>query len=576
MRIIYLTLWICLTTMVLAETAPAEISATIDRNRIAQDETLQLTISREGGISFSAADLTPLEKDFRILGRSQSSNTRIINGSVSSSTDLDLILAPKRSGILEIPPLSIGKEQTSPLQVKVLTQAQPKTRAENAPLFIETELDRESVLVQAQLLFTLRIYWAVEASIAQPADPQLKDALLERLDDATYNKSIDGRNYKVFERKYAIFPQKSGELEIPRITVQATVPDRQRHRGGLNDFFGARGREVRLRSESKTVTVLGKAPEYPPGEVWLPTDRLSIAEEWSEKPEKLQVGESVTVTIAMAGHGLLAAQLPPIELPETDGIKLYQGKAEVQNLAKSAGVTGIRKESIALIPIESGQLELPEIRIPWWNRQEERVEYAVVPARQLTIGPASAKRGQSESPPALSSAEAVKADLPAGETLSLPWWSGINRPLLLLSLFFGLAWLTTLVLLVKTRRLAIKPSAGGAAESGGDDNLKEKEAFRKLRLACRGNDPVRARKALLNWAKSTRPGQRVRTGADLEKIFPDSGVAGLLEELDRMLYGREGRPHAWRGKVLLEKLETARKNLVEDRPGQTVLTTLYK
>ncbi|MDF1577545.1 MAG: BatD family protein [Desulfobulbales bacterium] len=576
MKIISLALLICLAPLIFAETARAEISATIDRNRIALDETLNLTISREDGVSFSSADLTPLEKDFRIVGQSQSSNTRIINGAISSSTTLDLVLAPKRSGILEIPPLAIGKERTASLQVKVVTQAQPKTRADNAPLFIETELDKQSVLVQAQLLFTLRIYWAVEASIAQPADPILKDALLEKLDDHTYNKSIDGRNYKVFERKYAIFPQKSGELEIPQITVQATVPDRQRHGASLYDFFGVRGREVKLRSEIGTVTVLGKPPGYPDGEVWLPSDKLSIAEEWSEVPDQLRVGESVTVTIAMAGHGLLAAQLPPIELAETDGLKIYQGKAEVRNLTKSDGVTGVRQESIALIPLKAGRMELPEIRVPWWNRNKGLVEYAVIPPRQLTIKDTPTRVDRDVAPPRSSSADSPTAGKPLQGKEDYLQESGSNRPLILLSVFLALAWLITLFLLIKAMRGSGKTSTGMKVAAGTAGKLREQEAFRKLRLACRGNNPGRVRKALLDWVATARPEQAARTGTDLERIFPGSGLAAILEELDRILYGREGQANGWQGKVLVEELERIRKTAGESRPDKTALVTLYK
>ncbi|MFN2365378.1 MAG: BatD family protein [Desulfurivibrionaceae bacterium] len=573
MRRIYLTLLMCLTAMVFTDCALAAISATIDRNQIALDETLNLSIVKEDGASFSSPDLTPLEKDFRIVGHNQSSNARFINGSVSSSITLDLSLAPKRSGLLEIPPLSIGNEMTEALQVKVVTQAQPKTKADNTPLFIETELDNDTVPVQAQLILTLRIYWAVEASINEPADPQVNDALLQRLDDATYNKTINGRNYKVFERKYAIFPQKSGELLIPQLIVQATVPDRRR-RGSLNDFFGAGGRVVKLRSETKKVTVLEKPPEYPTGAVWLPTDRLTIAEEWSDEPDQLQVGESATVTIALAGSGLLAAQLPPIELPETAGLKLYQGKAEVQDLIKLDGVTGIRKESIAVIPVEAGRKELPEIRIPWWNLQEGRVDYAVIPARQLTIKAAATGGGQAgqAAPPSLNQPKPGGA-LPAQEIMQE---SRINRPLLFLSAFLALAWLITISFLIKTRRSLAKLAAGDATESGAQDNTREKEAFRKLVLACRANDPIRARKALVDWARATPNGHGVRSVSDLGKIYPGSGLAVIIEDLDRILYGRADQPTEWHGKELLEELEAIRKTGAAKPRRKPSLPQLYK
>jgi hypothetical protein len=569
MKKIYLPILIGLAALLCSSAVLAQLSATVDRNQIALDETLNMTIGNDGSSDISPADLQPLEKDFQIVGQSRSSNTQIVNGSMSSSSTLNLVLAPKRAGVLEIPSLLIDQEKTAPLTVKVVTQAQPQTRADNAPLYLETEVSDRTVLVQAQVILTLRIFWAVEASINEPADPQLKEALLERLNDATYNKVIDGRSYKVFERKYAIFPQQSGVLEIPQIVVQASVPDRQGHRGNLYDFFGNRGQEVKLRSESATVTVREKPPAYPAGAEWLPTDKLSIVEEWSREPGELRVGESATITITMAAQGLLGAQLPPVALPDTEGVKLYQGKAEVQNLTTAEGITGIRKESIALIPIRAGSVALPEIRIPWWNIKKQQVEYAVVPARQLVVkaDPAATGAAGSFTPPAPAPSSSI------GPARQRP---EINKTLAALGGFLTLAWLLTLFLLLRTRRQLANLRAGAQPERQAAVDLKEKEAFGKFGRACRSNDPVRARTAVIAWAKAFRPEERVRSGADLARLFPDAKLGALLAEIDNLLYSPGKAAADWHGKNLFDTVEQLRKTGTKITKNATGLPELYR
>ena len=573
MRKIYIAILICLAALLCSSSALAQLSATVDRDQIALDETLNLTISKDGSSSIAAADLQPLEKDFRIMGQSQGSNAQFINGSVSSSFTLNLVLAPKRAGKLEIPPLSIGKERTERLYIKVVTQAQPKTRADNAPLYLETDLSARTVLVQSQLIFTLRIFWAVEANISEPTDPQLKDALMERLNDATFNKVVGGRSYKVFERKYAIFPQKSGVLEIPQIIVQATVPTRQRRRD-IYGLFGARGQQVKLRSESETVTVKEKPPEYPAGAEWLPTDKLSVAEEWSHEPGELQVGGSATITIAMAANGLLGAQLPPIELPETEGVKLYQGKAEVQNLTNSEGVTGIRKESIALIPIRAGKVVLPEIRVPWWNKKQQKVEYAVIPARQLLIRdlPAKSSKTTKTTSPLGNSEELAGSTAPLVPSRSV---SEFNKPLLALCAVLFLAWLITMVILLRSRRqLRVLLADGGLAVKNTND-INESEAFRKFVYACRSNDPVRARKGVVDWARARCPEAGVQTVADLAMVFPDSKLTALVAQIDTILYSQGKEAADWRGKNLLDTVEEIRKTAKKKKSNKSALAKLY-
>jgi len=449
-----------LAVLIFIPPAQARLEATVDRNQLAVDETFNLTLTRDGGSVFSSVDLKPLTRDFKIIGRSQGSSTRIVNGNRTSSFTLNLTLAPKHSGNLRIPPLTVGGESSQPLTVKMVTMAQPKTRADNAPIFIETSVDKKTALVQEQVILSLRIYWAVNAEINEPKAPSLSDAMLEKLKDATYSKVINGRNYKVFERKYAIFPQKAGVMEIPPLTVRATLPSRQQRPDIFpdifDDFFRAQGRQITLHSKQEKITVKKKAPGYPAGAVWLPTGKLSVAVDWSRKPAELKVGESTTVNITLAGQGLLASQLPPVKLPEMSGIKLYQGKAEVKNLKNDSGVTGLRKESVALIPTRPGTATMPDIRIPWWNKDRDRLEYLTIPSRKLVIkgaGSISSSAGE-DSPPAVPQTKV------AGETATrlapitktptsskLPrksWW-------LVACGILVLAWLITLAMLFKTR-----------------------------------------------------------------------------------------------------------------------------
>jgi hypothetical protein len=551
------------------------LSATVDRNQIALNETLTLTISKDGSSSISSSDLQPLEKDFWIVGQSKSSNTQFKNGSITSSFILNLVLSPKRAGNLQIPTLSIGKEKTSILKVKVVTQAQPKTRTDIAPLYIETDVSARTVLVQSQLIFTLRIFWAVEASIVEPADPRLKDVLMERLQDTTFNKIVDGQSYKVFERKYAIFPQKSGMLEIPQIVVQATIPNRQRRHGNIYDLFGASGKKIQLRSESEIITVEQRPAEYPLGVEWLPTDKLSVVDEWSQESKELLVGESVTITIAMTAQGLLGAQLPQIELPATEGVKLYQSKAEVQNRLNSAGITGIRKESIALIPIRAGKVELPEIRIPWWNRKQQKVEYATIPARQLIIKASTAKTGQAitATSPLSNSGE---DPIPPAALTSSPQISLLNKPLLALCAVLVLAWLMTIIMLLKSRRQVRVLLGDGRLELAATNDVNESAAYRKFVHACRNNDPVRGRKTVIDWARAFFPEKQVRTTADLGRVLPDSNLPALLDEIDDILYSHGGKAADWCGKSLLETVGKIRKTDRKKRSNKSALAELYK
>ncbi len=573
-----------LTALTVAGPARAGVTATIDRDHVALDETLTLTITRDESSFFSDPDLDPLAKDFKVLDSGHSSNTQIVNGHMSASVQWQVTLAPKRTGRLWIPPIKVGDDATAPLSVTVTRQAQPNTRADQAPLFIETEVDRHQAMVQEQILFTLRVYWAIQAQIDEPDDPHLGDALLERLDDSKFTKTINGQEFQVFERRYAIFPQQSGTLVIPQMTVHAVVvsPHGFGGFGGLFDPFGQQGQEIKLRSREERITVSPKPAGYPDAP-WLPSSGFTVSREWSQPPDQLKVGDSATLTITTTGEGLLAAQLPPIMLAEPAGIKLYQNKPELENRKTASGITGVRRDSIALIPTRAGSVALPEIRIPWWNKKKGQVETAVLPAQNLVVRGASP---QAAAPPPAAPAPSAAAPPPAAPaapaTLSSPaapavgpaWLSGRVWPVACGLL--AVAWLATLFLWHRERRQRMIPSPAMTARATAPCGpTTEKAAHAALTVACRADDPRAARQALIRWAQARWPERNIRVAADLERIHPDPGLQALLGEMDSALYGREQHSDQWNGMRLLAMVDQLRAATGRKDNKETGLPPVY-
>jgi hypothetical protein len=78
------------------------------------------------------------------------------------------------------------------------------------------------------VLYTVRLYRRVDIT-AGLSDPELGDAVIERLgDDSNYNTQINGVDYGITERKFAIFPQKSGSVTIKPLVLTAEVLDNSR------------------------------------------------------------------------------------------------------------------------------------------------------------------------------------------------------------------------------------------------------------------------------------------------------------------------------------------------------------
>ena len=122
---------LCLAALVgLANPASAlEVKAWLDTNSIRLGETVRLTLEADAQPA-PGPDLTPLQRHFRIVGRSSSRQVREINGQRAERHELHLTLSPLHAGRLEIPAIAFGELATQPLSLEVIAQAEVSTHAE--------------------------------------------------------------------------------------------------------------------------------------------------------------------------------------------------------------------------------------------------------------------------------------------------------------------------------------------------------------------------------------------------------------------------------------------------------------
>src|SRR5690606_33689783 len=201
------------------------VTASIDRTAITRGETVTLTLRVDGAQGNVPMDLTPLEEDFELVGTRTSSQLRSINNRTEMWIDYYLSLFPRSEGQLEIPPLQVAGVTTQSLSVNVLPRSD--TRLDGQELFLEAVIDKDRIYVQEQLLFSIRLYYTING-IRNPVFTELNmpDTVIQNIGSPNqYEKLVDGVRYGVYEKQYAIFPQRSGTLTIPDIMFRGEVTD---------------------------------------------------------------------------------------------------------------------------------------------------------------------------------------------------------------------------------------------------------------------------------------------------------------------------------------------------------------
>ena len=497
--------------------------ASVDRDQLSSGETVELTLQSSDVTLFGKPDLTPLDALFEVRGTRQVNQLNSLSDDNKGTTRWMITLQPRQTGTVIIPSLQVGDYHSQPITLTV-TQSVVSDN-ELAPVFIEASLDQPSVYVQAQALLTLRIYHSVALyDDSSLTSLHLDDAIVEQLGESrTYEKLINGVRHGVIERRYGIYPQRSGELIIPAQTFSATQVDSQQATAPAPR--GPKpGKMVHVTSAEIPLTVLPKPESYPPNAPWLPARSLSLSETWNPEPDHTMVGDSLTRTLTLKAEGLSSAQLPPLPATDVNGLRRYPDLPQLSNQVTENGLIGSREEREALVPTRVGQIELPAVEVVWWNTHEEHLERTYLPARTLL---AAANPNQAVDTPVSGTPSALN------EESSLWLW---QLSTLLLAC-------TTLASLALWWRARWQPAILRAAQTG----PSPRTLLDDLKRASLANDPQATRQALDAWAR-----QQPETLADMAARFVP--LSDALDGLNGALYSETGQ--YWQGEELWKAIRS--------------------
>ena len=507
------------------------LDARLDRNPVHDDETVRLILEAEARTDDARPDLTPLRNDFEVLGQSTSTHVAIGNGTHSARTEWIVELAPRRSGRFTIGPLKVGTMTSPAIELQVLPASSTAARSAR-DIFLEVEVTPREVYVQSQLVCVLRIYRAAEFLEAKLSDFDPDGAVTHRLGkDATYAKAIDGRRYRVIERRFAVFPQASGRLRLPAIRLDARIAEAGAA-STMGHLFGE-GRRVRIATQPVEVVVKPR-----PGAAatpWLPARAVTLTEEWPEEPPRLVSGEPVTWTLRLGAMGLTGEQLPPIEPPGLEGARVYPDQPSIVTRTDANAVHGERVQRIAMVPGTAGELKIPELQVEWWDVEADAPRTALIPARTIAVAPAPAS---TQAPrPVLVAPPAVPETTPR-------LWQGISAAL-------AVVWLVTLGALLRV--LGRRRGGGSQAPSRAEEPPRDTAAARRRVLdACYDASPRAARDALLDWAALVWSESPPRDLIALAARARDEPFGESVLDLDRALWSARGT--GWIGQSLAARL----------------------
>jgi hypothetical protein len=390
-----------------AQAGRVKFSATVDRQEMTLDETLQLTVSitadeKPGNLVLPDGNGM---KDFEVLQRSQSQQTTFSFGSGGPRSQhtriFTLVLRPLRTGTLTIPSATCTLHDddfdTRQIQIKVVEggggRAPPRRNpAVPAPpfgvdddpfadlleqfgerrrptteqdLFLRTVVDRKEAYLGEQITLSIYLMSRVDISNVEGIQmPALDGFWAEDLASPTQITAeiryLEGVPYRVYLlKRRALFPTRSGNL-----TIQAVEADVHT---GLGFFFS--GRKVHRRSEPQRIAVRPLPKGAPQGFESVNVGTYELSAELSAP--SVPVGQPVALKIVGKGRGNIRSLALP-KVAGQQGLKAFEPTVTDQVGHEAGKISGSKSSETLLVAQRSGEHVIPSLEWHVFDPSAER------------------------------------------------------------------------------------------------------------------------------------------------------------------------------------------------------------
>ncbi len=538
--------------------ALTNITASIDTNPVMSNESIVLTVVADDSVDRDALDTSSLLTDFIVARTEVSSQTSIVNFNTSRTTRWQIVLIPRKKGNLTIPPLMIDGHQSQAINVQVIEQGSAGS-TQQQDIFISAELSSNDIYVQQLVTLTIKLHIGVQLQRGSLTEPTLKGAIIEQIGkDQESEGIVNGKRYRIIERTYAITPETSGELTLITPMFSGDMLVQSRRRSGFLSF--GETKPVNILGDKLTLNVRPIPTSYPinANNSWLPSELLTLHQEWQPEPAEFKVGEPITRTITLTAEGLGKAQLPKIVMNAPAGLKIYPDQAELHSNLTKERLISQKRQNFALVASHAGEYTLPKITVAWWNTVTNKYQQAILPEQKIII-----KANPDTLQPPIENTASTPLSLPQS-TLPAP----LTQPIIIektsyLQWLFLALWLLTCIAWI-FHVLYLKR----AGTSKPKQNMKKtvNNHYLALMAACKQNNAEQVLDLILPWLNNSLLNQgnnEISTLSEAITQIDNKEFTCAINQVQQHLYGKKSAENPWLGVSLLKAIQQVNKQLIQ-------------
>lgn len=301
------------------------------------------------------------------------------------------IAQPTKKGTVKIDPFTFymnGESYTSDSFTLNVGEGDPKAKIipKNSNYFLRIDISKSDLYIGEHALVTYKLYSHYSnISITNYDFPMTNGLWKEEIKSGSKGwpqtqETIGGKAYLVIPlKKEIIYAQKTGEVEIPGITVDLNI-------GG--GFF-SQGTKETIKSNSPTL----KVKPLPKGAPISFDNQVgkNYKLEMSYSTNSLKSGDALDVKIKLKGEGNIKKMNPPV-LDFPSDFEVFDAEVEDKIKISTSGTSGSKEFSYLIIPRHHGTYEIPEFKYSYFDISTKSYETLTFPAQTLDI-----EKGDNES-----------------------------------------------------------------------------------------------------------------------------------------------------------------------------------
>jgi hypothetical protein len=345
---------------------------------------------------------------------STSSSVQVINGKVSRTVEYTYtyMLSAGQEGVYEIPPAKVNVDGTiyesNSLKIQAIKgsssqQSQPGSSSRSSgssgteslkdDVFIRAVADKYSPTQGEQIIVTYKLYYRINISAPEfKKEPSFKgfwktNLLEDRQSYVQYTEAYNGQKYNVAEiKKFALFPQKSGKIEIESGDAICQGQVRAQSKKGndpffdnfFNDPFFNRYQNVEIPLTSNSITI----DVQPLPSTGRPVDFNGAVGDFNfestiDKTE-LKANEAINLKFTVSGIGNIEL-VDKVNVSFPPDFEVYDPKINSNINSNIAGVSGTKTFEYLIIPRTSGTFKINSVKFSYFNLKKNTYQTVLSP-----------------------------------------------------------------------------------------------------------------------------------------------------------------------------------------------------